>query len=71
MEKLPALGGSGGLIAIDHEEYRATRFTPKECIAPGATPGDTPTTGIYREKGTPLPHSDENLMPVMCWRLKI
>lgn len=21
--------------------------------------GDTPTTGIYREKGTPLPHSDE------------
>ncbi len=34
------------------------RLTPKECIAHGYA-GDTPTTGIYREEGTPLPHSDE------------
>ncbi len=37
MEKLPALGGSGGLIAIDHEGMSRYRLTPKECIAPGAT----------------------------------
>ncbi len=37
MEKLPALGGSGGLIAIDHEVTSRYRLTPKECIVPGAT----------------------------------
>ncbi len=60
MEKLPALGGSGGLIAIDHEGNVALPFNTEGMYRAWGYAGDTPTTGIYREKGgTPLPHSDE------------
>ena len=45
MEKLPALGGSGGLIAI------ALPFNTEGMYRAWGYAGDTPTTGIYREKG--------------------
>ncbi len=58
MEKLPALGGSGGLIAIDHEGNVALPFNTKECIAPGLRRRYADHR-IYREKGDTLPRSDE------------
>lgn len=70
MEKLPALGGSGGLIAIDHEGNVALPFNTEGMYRAWGYAGDTPTTISTVKKGTPLPHS-VNLMPVMCWRLKI
>lgn len=51
MEKLPALGGSGGLIAIDHEGNVALSFNSEGMYRAWGYAGDTPTTGIYREKG--------------------
>lgn len=51
MEKLPALGGSGGLIAIDHEGNVALPFNSEGMYRARGYAGDTPTTGIYREKG--------------------
>lgn len=51
MEKLPALGGSGGLIAIDHEGNVALPFNSEGMYRAWGYAGDTPTTGIYREKG--------------------
>ncbi|MGH5362902.1 beta-aspartyl-peptidase [Citrobacter freundii] len=51
MEKLPALGGSGGLIAIDHEGNVALPFYSEGMYRAWGYAGDTPTTGIYREKG--------------------
>lgn len=51
MEKLPALGGSGGLIAIDHEGNVALPFNTEGMYRAWGYAGDTPTTGIYREKG--------------------
>ncbi|MDM3124005.1 beta-aspartyl-peptidase [Citrobacter sp. Cf125] len=51
MEKLPALGGSGGLIAIDHEGNVALPFNSEGMYRAWGCAGDTPTTGIYREKG--------------------
>ncbi|TKU83602.1 beta-aspartyl-peptidase [Citrobacter sp. wls708] len=51
MEKLPALGGSGGLIAIDHEGNVALPFNIEGMYRAWGYAGDTPTTGIYREKG--------------------
>ena len=51
MEKLPALGGSGGLIAIDHEGNVALPFNSEGMYRAWGSAGDTPTTGIYREKG--------------------
>ena len=51
MEKLPALGGSGGLIAIDHEGNVALPFNSEGMYRAWRYAGDTPTTGIYREKG--------------------
>lgn len=51
MEKLPALGGSGGLIAIDHEGNVALPFNSEGMYRAWGYSGDTPTTGIYREKG--------------------
>ena len=51
MEKLPALGGSGGLIAIDHEGNVALPFNGEGMYRAWGYAGDTPTTGIYREKG--------------------
>ena len=49
MEKLPALGGSGGLIAIDHEGNVALPFNTEGMYRAWGYAGDTPTTGIYRE----------------------
>lgn len=51
MEKLPALGGSGGLIAIDHEGNVALPFNSEGMYRAWGYAGDTPTTGIYGEKG--------------------
>ena len=51
METLPALGGSGGLIAIDHEGNVALPFNSEGMYRAWGYAGDTPTTGIYREKG--------------------
>ena len=51
MEKLPALGGSGGLIAIDHEGNVALPFNSEGMYRAWGYAGDTPTTGIYREQG--------------------
>lgn len=51
MEKLPALGGSGGLIAVDHEGNVALPFNSEGMYRARGYAGDTPTTGIYREKG--------------------
>ena len=51
MEKLPALGGSGGLIAVDHEGNVALPFNREGMYRAWGYAGDTPTTGIYREKG--------------------
>ena len=51
MEKLPALGGSGGLIAVDHEGNVALPFNSEGMYRAWGYAGDPPTTGIYREKG--------------------
>ena len=51
MEKLPALGGSGGLIAVDHEGNVALPFNSEGMYRAWGYAGDTPTTDIYREKG--------------------
>ncbi len=51
MEKLSALGGSGGLIAVDHEGNVALPFNSEGMYRAWGYAGDTPTTGIYREKG--------------------
>ncbi|MFQ7458255.1 MAG: isoaspartyl peptidase/L-asparaginase, partial [Klebsiella michiganensis] len=49
MEKLPALGGSGGLIAIDREGNVALPFNSEGMYRAWCYAGDTPTIGIYRE----------------------
>lgn len=49
MEKLPALGGSGGLIAIDREGNVVLPFNSEGMYRAWAYAGDTPTIGIYRE----------------------
>lgn len=49
MEKLPALEGSGGLIAIDREGNVALPFNSEGMYRAWGYAGDTPSTGIYRE----------------------
>lgn len=49
MEKLPALGGSGGLIAIDREGNVALPFNSEGMYRAYGYVGDTPSVGIYRE----------------------
>ncbi len=49
MEKLPALGGSGGLIAIDREGNVVLPFNSEGMYRAWSYAGDTPTIGIYRE----------------------
>ncbi len=49
MEKLPALEGSGGLIAIDREGNVALPFNSEGMYRAWGYAGDTPNTGIYRE----------------------
>ncbi|EPH0093743.1 beta-aspartyl-peptidase [Pluralibacter gergoviae] len=48
MEKLPALGGSGGLIAIDREGNVVLPFNSEGMYRAYAYAGDEPTVGIYR-----------------------
>jgi len=49
MEKLPALGGSGGLIAVDREGNVVLPFNSEGMYRAWGYAGDTPTIGIYRE----------------------
>ncbi|WP_371975214.1 beta-aspartyl-peptidase [Lelliottia nimipressuralis] len=49
MEKLPALGGSGGLIAVDREGNVALPFNSEGMYRAWGYTGDAPSTGIYRE----------------------
>ncbi|XTZ37116.1 beta-aspartyl-peptidase [Salmonella enterica] len=49
MEKLPALGGSGGLIAIDREGNVALPFNSEGMYRAFGYAGDAPSVGIYRE----------------------
>lgn len=49
MEKLPALGGSGGLIAVDREGNVVLPFNSEGMYRARCYAGDTPTIGIYRE----------------------
>ena len=49
MEKLPALEGSGGLIAVDREGNVALPFNSEGMYRAWGYAGDAPTTGIYRE----------------------
>lgn len=48
LEKLPALGGSGGLIAIDREGNVVLPFNSEGMYRAYAYAGDTPSVGIYR-----------------------
>ncbi len=59
MEKLPALGGSGGLIAVDHEGNVALPFNSEGCIAPGDMPGIRRPQEFTGNKEPQVPHSDE------------
>ncbi|KNC95062.1 beta-aspartyl-peptidase [Trabulsiella odontotermitis] len=47
LEKLPALGGSGGLIAIDREGNVALPFNSEGMYRAFAFAGDAPNVGIY------------------------
>ncbi len=49
MEKLPALGGVGGLIAVDREGNVALPFNSEGMYRAWGYAGDEPSTGIYRE----------------------
>ncbi|AUU90081.1 beta-aspartyl-peptidase [Enterobacteriaceae bacterium ENNIH3] len=49
MEKLPALGGSGGLIAVDREGNIALPFSSEGMYRAWGYAGDAPSVGIYRE----------------------
>ncbi len=53
MEKIPALGGSGGLIAIDREGNVAMPFNSEGMYRGYGYVGDAPTVGIYPEAGGP------------------
>ncbi|PKH20879.1 beta-aspartyl-peptidase [Enterobacterales bacterium CwR94] len=50
MEKIPVLGGSGGLIAVDNEGNLAMPFNSEGMYRAFARVGDAPTVGIYRER---------------------
>jgi len=49
MEKLPALGGSGGVISIDREGNVALPFNCEGMYRAWGYAGDAPNVGIYRE----------------------
>jgi ABC-type phosphonate transport system ATPase subunit len=51
MEKLPALGGSGGLIAVDEKATWFCRLTAKACTAPGAMPAIRRRLAFIANKG--------------------
>lgn len=48
MEKLSAMGGSGGLIAIDHHGNVALPFNSEGMYRGFGYVGDAPSIGIYR-----------------------
>jgi len=50
LEKLPALGGSGGAVAIDREGNVALLFNSEGMYRAYAYAGDTPSVGIYRDQ---------------------
>ncbi|MBV8044328.1 beta-aspartyl-peptidase [Pluralibacter sp.] len=50
LEKLPALGGSGGAVAIDREGNVALPFNSEGMYRAYAYAGDTPSVGIYRDQ---------------------
>jgi beta-aspartyl-peptidase (threonine type) len=50
MEKLPALGGSGGVIAIDNEGNVALPFNSEGMYRGYGYVGDAPNVGIYRDQ---------------------
>ncbi|WP_342321386.1 beta-aspartyl-peptidase [Kosakonia sp. BYX6] len=49
MDKLPALGGSGGVIAVDREGNVALPFNSEGMYRAWGYAGDAPSVGIYRE----------------------
>lgn len=49
MDKLPALGGSGGLVAVDREGNIALPFNSEGMYRAWGYAGDAPSVGIYRE----------------------
>lgn len=50
LEKLPALGGSGGAVAVDREGNVALPFNSEGMYRAYAYAGDTPSIGIYRDQ---------------------
>ncbi|WP_034913683.1 isoaspartyl peptidase/L-asparaginase [Erwinia sp. 9145] len=50
MEKIPAFGGSGGLIAIDREGNIALPFNSEGMYRGYGYVGDAPNVGIYRQQ---------------------
>jgi isoaspartyl peptidase/L-asparaginase-like protein (Ntn-hydrolase superfamily) len=65
MEKLPALGGVGGLIAVDHETWRC-RLTVKACTAPGAMRVMSPVRGSIVNKGAAC-RTVKRWTTAKCW----
>lgn len=51
MEKLPALGGRGGVIAVDSDGNVVMPFNSEGMYRAFAYAGDTPSIGIYRDQG--------------------
>ncbi len=49
MDKLPVLGGSGGLIAVDRDGNIALPFNSEGMYRAWGYAGDAPSVGIYRE----------------------
>lgn len=50
MEKIPALGGSGGLIAVDAEGNVVLPFNSEGMYRGYGTVGEAPVVAIYREE---------------------
>ncbi len=48
-KNLPALGGSGGMIAVDREGNVALPFNSEGMYRAWGYAGDAPSVGIYRE----------------------
>ena len=59
MEKLPAPGGVGGLIAVDREGNVALPFNSEGMYRARGYAGDEPSTGSIVNKGQRVPHSEE------------
>lgn len=49
MEKIPQLGGSGGLVAVDRDGNVALPFNSEGMYRGYGYPGEDPVVGIYRE----------------------